>query len=74
MSLMNVHITLLWDTPHNKTTGTYRYKVCISIISHKKLYPDSFLNTKKINCSWSISVAGWNSQKLNHPKKQKCLS
>ena len=37
---------------------------------HKKLYPDSFLNTKKINCSWSISVAGWNSQKLNHPKKQ----
>ena len=25
-----------------------------------KKYIDSFLNTKKVSCSWSISVAGWN--------------
>jgi hypothetical protein len=25
MSLMNAHITLLCDTPHNNTTGNYRY-------------------------------------------------
>jgi hypothetical protein len=32
----------------------------VPIIFHKKIYPDSIFNTKKVNCSWSISVAGWN--------------
>ena len=32
----------------------------IPIIFYKKKYPDSIFNTKKVNCSWSISVAGWN--------------
>jgi hypothetical protein len=41
----------------------------ISIILHKKIYPDSFLNTKKLNCSWSISIAGTEPNKASFGRR-----
>jgi hypothetical protein len=57
MSLMNAHITLLCDTPHNNTTGNYRYFKCNHIYYVKNYILIHFEIQKKLIVV-SISV-GW---------------